>query len=151
MIFPITITKRIILKRIDYKEVSERDMVNLIDDHMQQFGLFKGKSKENELFYMNLDPLLLYSRNNLRNVLFKVNSNREEFRIEIKTNTLRILLPFFFLLIGFPLTRNSIEKPFIWLLLTLGLIVLGGLYLNRLMIAGKVKKAILIKMRKVKE
>lgn len=151
MIFPITITKRIVFKRNEYNLTSNKDLLNIIEEHMQQFGMFKARAKDNELFYMKLDSLLLLSGNYLRNILFTINSNNEEVRIDIKTNTLRILLPSCFLAIGFFLSKNSIEKSFIWFLLSLGLVVFAWLYLKRFLTLVKIRNEVFIKMRKFKK
>lgn len=151
MISPLTITKRIVLYQSDYNITSEKYILGHIEEHMKPLGMFKMRYSDNELFYIKLDPFLLLGRkDDVRNILFTVHCDNEEIRIDLKTNVLRIVLPFFFLIIGFPMSMHNREKSVIWFLLLLGLMVFGWLYLHRFLVMNSFRDGVMAIMQTLK-
>ncbi|HIP31668.1 MAG TPA: hypothetical protein EYG86_02790 [Crocinitomicaceae bacterium] len=105
---------------------------------MKQFGMFKHAYPDNELFYYKLDPItLLRRRDFIGNISISVSSSKKETVTVLNTNTIRILIPLFFLVIGVPLIIENPfsfslnDRPFMWFVIEVVLIISTGQLLLR--------------------
>ncbi len=130
MIYPLTIKKSIVVIQSGSEVTSEQRILNQINEHMKQFGMFKHVYPDNELFYYKLDPVSLFRRRDLiGNVSISISSTKQEIETVLKTNTTRILIPLILLLIGIPLIVGNPfsfslnDRPFMWLIIAAVLIL----------------------------
>lgn len=130
MIYPLIIKKTIVVIQNDSDIPSEDIVIRHIDKHMEQFDMFKHKYPNNEVFYYNLTLQRFFRRKDLiGNISITVSCTKQEIITVLKTNTTRILIPIFLILIGIPLiTGNPFSKPlgdrpFMWLFIAYALIV----------------------------
>jgi hypothetical protein len=130
MIYPLTIKKTIVVNQNASGILSEALVLSHIDQHIEQFDMFKYKYPNNELYYYNLPLVRLFRRKDLiGNISVQVFCTNQEITTKLKTNTLRILTPVILLIIGIPLiTGNPFstplsDRPFMWLIIVYVLIV----------------------------
>ncbi|MFT6501006.1 MAG: hypothetical protein ACJASQ_001116 [Crocinitomicaceae bacterium] len=130
MIYPLIIKKTIVVNQNASDFPSEDVVLRHIDEHMEQFDMFKHKYPNNEMYYYNVPLMRLFRRKDLiGNISITVACTKQEIITVLKTNTIRIFIPLFLLLIGVPLitgnpfSRPLGDSPFIWFIIAYVLIV----------------------------
>ena len=89
MTFPFAITNTIILDQKEYGISSERYILNLIGEHMDEYGMTQQRPAENELFYIKMDPFNLHRKKDfIRNILIRVECYENNIKVTIKTETI---------------------------------------------------------------
>lgn len=100
----LSITRTIVLDQKDFGITSEGFFLNKIDEYMEQFGFVRSRISTDQLYYQKMDPGRFFRRKDIiRNVLYTVECDQSEIRIELKTEV--ILLVFIALIstVFFPL------------------------------------------------
>ncbi len=99
MIFPLSLKRHIVLSQDEFPISSEKYITNHIEEYMTQFGMMKNRRADNELFYLNMDPIKSMARRSLmRNLLIRVEVIDNKVKITLET---AVILHFVISLLSF--------------------------------------------------
>ncbi len=99
MIFPLSLKRHIVLSQDEFPISSEKYITNHIEEYMTQFGMMENRRADNELFYLNMDPIKSMARRSLmRNLLIRVEVIDNKVKITLET---AVILHFVISLLSF--------------------------------------------------
>ncbi|NVK63842.1 MAG: hypothetical protein HWE22_04610 [Flavobacteriales bacterium] len=99
MIFPLSLKRHIVFSQDEFPISSEKYITNHIEEYMTQFGMMKNRRADNELFYLNMDPIKSMARRSLmRNLLIRVEVIDNKVKITLET---AVILHFVISLLSF--------------------------------------------------